>query len=54
MSDKKVFSTRINADKIKNLKHLSVDLGRSLGNLLEEAIKDILLKYKLGSKVSKK
>lgn len=51
MSDKKVFSTRINADKIKNLKHLAVDMGRSLGDLLEEAILDILKKY---SKKTKK
>jgi len=42
MGDKKIFSTRIDEDRIKGLKHLAVDKGRSLGNLLEEAIQDLL------------
>ena len=46
MGDKKVFSTRIDEDRIKDLKHLAVDEGRSLGHLLEEAIRDLLKKYK--------
>lgn len=46
MSDKKIFSTRINEDRIKELKHLAVDESKSLGNLIEEAIKDLLEKYK--------
>jgi predicted transcriptional regulator len=45
MGDKKVFSTRIDEDRIKELKHLAVDENRSLGNLLEEAIDDLLKKY---------
>ena len=45
MGDKKVFSTRVDEDRIKDLKHLAVDEGRSLGNLLEEAIQDLLKKY---------
>ncbi len=46
MSDKKVFSTRIDQNRIKDLKHLAVDTGKSLGVLLEEAIKDLVKKYK--------
>lgn len=45
MGDKKVFSTRIDEDRIKELKHLAVDENRSLGDLLEEAIDDLLKKY---------
>ena len=46
MSGKKTFSTRINEDRLKALKHLAVDLDKSLGVLLEEAIEDLLKKYK--------
>lgn len=45
MADKKVFSTRIDQDRIKDLKHLAVDAEKSLGSLLEEAIEDLLKKY---------
>lgn len=45
MTTKKVFSTRIDEDRIKALKHLAVDTGKSLGQLLEEAIKDLTDKY---------
>jgi predicted transcriptional regulator len=45
MGQKKVFSTRIDEDRIKELKHLAVDTGRSLGELLEEAIKELVKKY---------
>jgi hypothetical protein len=45
MADKKVFSTRIDHDRIKDLKHLAVDAEKSLGSLLEEAIEDLLKKY---------
>ena len=45
MGEKKVFSTRLDEDRIKDLKHLAVDSGRSLGNLLEEAIEDLIKKY---------
>jgi len=51
MGDKKVFSTRVDEDRIKDLKHLAVDTAKSLGNLLEEAIKDLVKKYeKKGNK----
>jgi predicted transcriptional regulator len=46
MAQKKIFSTRIDEDRLKQLKHLAVDTDKSLGNLLEEAIKDIVAKYK--------
>jgi predicted transcriptional regulator len=45
MGEKKVFSTRIDDELIKKLKHLAVDEDESLGNLLDEAIEDLLKKY---------
>jgi predicted transcriptional regulator len=45
MGDKKVFSTRIDDELLKKLKHLSVDEDESMGKLLEEAIQDLLRKY---------
>ena len=45
MSTKKTFSTRIDADRLKALKHLAVDEDKSIGTLLEEAIDDIIKKY---------
>ena len=45
MGEKKVFSTRLDEDLIKKLKHLSVDEDASLGDLLEEAIEILLRKY---------
>ena len=46
MTQKKTFSTRIDEERLKALKHLAVDLDKSLGVLLEEAIEDLLKKYK--------
>jgi hypothetical protein len=46
MANKKVFSTSIDADRIKDLKHLAVDTDKTLGELLEEAINDIVKKYR--------
>ena len=40
MAQKKIFSTSIDVKRLKALKHLAVDTDKSLGNLLEEAIKD--------------
>ena len=45
MGKKKIFSTRVDEARIKELKHLAVDTDKSLGILLEEAIKDLLKKY---------
>ncbi|UCE51208.1 MAG: ribbon-helix-helix domain-containing protein [Desulfobacterales bacterium] len=46
MGKKRTFSTRINDDSLKALKHLAVDTDKSLGTLLEEAIEDLIKKYK--------
>ena len=46
MSSKKTFSTRIDDERLKALKHLAVDTDKSLGTLLEEAIEDLIRKYK--------
>jgi predicted transcriptional regulator len=46
MGERKVFSTRLDQDLIKKLKHLAVDEGRALNDLLEEAIQALLKKYK--------
>ena len=46
MGQKKPFSTRVDEDKVKELKHLAVDTDKSLGELLEEAITDLVKKYK--------
>ena len=45
MGDKKTFSTRVDEDKIKELKHLAVDTDKSLGSLLSEAIELLVKKY---------
>jgi len=45
MGNKKVFSTSIDLNAIKELKHLAVDTDKSLGRLLEEAIRDLVEKY---------
>ena len=52
MSEKKVFSTRVDEERIKDLKHLAVDTDRSLGNLLEEAIRDLVKKYEKKGKTN--
>ena len=46
MAAKKVFSTSIDLNAIKALKHLAVDTDKSLGRLLEEAISDLVEKYR--------
>ena len=46
MGAKKVLSTRIDEDRLKQLKHLAVDVDKSLGELLEEAINLVCEKYR--------
>jgi hypothetical protein len=46
MAEKKMFATRIDNDLLKELKHLGVDIEVPISKLLEEAIKDLLIKYK--------
>jgi predicted transcriptional regulator len=43
--ERAVFSTRLNPEHIKKLKYLAVDVNRSLNDLIEEAIEDLLKKY---------
>jgi predicted transcriptional regulator len=45
MGKKKTFSTRVDDDRIKALKHLAVDTDKSLGALLEEAIAELIKLY---------
>jgi predicted transcriptional regulator len=45
MAIKKTFSTRIDAERLKALKHLAVDEDKSIGVLLEEAIEELIKKY---------
>jgi hypothetical protein len=42
---KKQTGVRLDADLMKELKYLSVDLERSLTDILDEAVRDILKKY---------
>lgn len=46
MAQKKTFSSRIDADLLKALKHLAVDEDKSISTLLEEAIEELIKKYK--------
>jgi|WetSurSiteA1Bulk_404760.scaffolds.fasta_scaffold296227_2 hypothetical protein len=43
--NKKTFSIRIEESFMRSLKHLAIDLNKSFGTLLEEAIQDLLKKY---------
>ena len=54
MGRKKTFSTRIDDDLLKELKHLSVDTDKSLGELLEEAIAELIRKYSKPKKSSRR
>jgi len=45
MYSKKMFATRINNELLKKLKHLSVDTERSISDLTEEAIQDLVEKH---------
>jgi len=40
-----MFATRINKELLKQLKHLSVDTERSISDLTQEAIKDLIRKH---------
>ena len=44
--DKKMFATRIDPDQLKALKHLAIDAERSVSDLIEEAVRDLLKKHK--------
>ncbi len=42
---RRTFTTRLNPALLDRLKHLSVDVRRPVGHLLEEAIEFLLKKY---------
>jgi predicted transcriptional regulator len=44
MGQKKTFSARIDEEVLKALKHLAVDTDKTLGELLEEAIAELIRK----------
>jgi predicted transcriptional regulator len=46
MAERTVVSTRLDKELIRSAKHLAVDLNRPLNDILEEAIRDVLKKYK--------
>ncbi len=46
MGEKKTFSIRADKDLIKSLRLVAVKREVSFGSLLEEAMKDLLKKYK--------
>lgn len=45
MNERKPFTTSLNAAILKDVKKLAIDLDRSVNDLLEEAMKDLLAKH---------
>lgn len=45
-TDRKAFGLRLNQTLMKELRYLGVDQDRNLNDLVEEALKDLLKKYK--------
>lgn len=50
MKTKKMFSTIINNELLKQIKKLAIDLERPFNDVLEEAIKDFIKKNEKKSK----
>jgi hypothetical protein len=48
--DRKAYGLRLNQALMKELKYLGVDQNRNMNDLVEEAIKDLLKKYKRKAK----
>lgn len=48
--DRKAYGLRLNQSLMKELKYLGVDYDRNLNDLVEEAIRDLLKKYKRKTK----
>jgi len=48
---RKIFTSSIENELIKKIKHLAVDLEKPINSLLEEAIQDLLKKYENKNKV---
>ena len=49
MGKRKMYNTTLDADLIRQIKILAAQLEKRQNDLLEEAIKDLLKKYNLGS-----
>jgi len=49
MGKRKMYNTTLDADLIRQVKILAAQLEKRQNDLLEEAIKDLLKKYNLGS-----
>ena len=45
---KKMFSTQVRNDLLKEFKKLAIDLERPINDVLEEAMRDLLDKYGVG------
>ena len=43
--EKKMFTTQVNNDLLKEFKKLAIDLERPINDILEEAMRDFLKKY---------
>jgi predicted transcriptional regulator len=50
MAERIVFSTKIDRELIKRLKHLAVDMDQKLNDLIEEALREFLKKNEPQSK----
>jgi hypothetical protein len=48
--EKKMFSTLIRNDLLKEFKKLAIDLERPINNVLEEAMRNLLKKYEKQAK----
>jgi hypothetical protein len=48
--EKKMFSTLINNELLKEFKKLAIDLERPANDILEEAMRDLLKKYEKKAK----
>jgi len=42
---KKMFTTQVNGDLLKNFKKLAIDLERPINDILEEAMRNLLKNY---------
>lgn len=46
MNERKPFTTSLNITILKDIKKLAIDLDKGVNDLLEEAMQDLLKKYK--------
>jgi len=53
MSERKPFTTSLKPDILKEVKKLAIDLDKSVNELLEEAMTDLLKKYQNNGKSKK-